>query len=122
MKTNNLKKALKTLFQSSITQVFYNQASSTATFPYLVYEFRSVNNEISTDYIVEADVWDKGMETVNIDNICDELEELHQYVYTDNNIQFRLYFESRQSIIDENKELKRRRLVFTLKLYEIEEE
>ena len=121
MKTNYIRKALVSLFSSITPNVFYAQANSQVAFPYIVFELNLVAEENYGSYSLEVDVWDKGNNVNNLENICDSLEKLDRTLHTDENISFVMYFESKVIVEDSDKELKRRRLVYNLKLYSQEE-
>ena len=121
MKTNKLRKALVTIFSQITPVVFYSQANSQVAFPYIVFELSLLADENYDSYSVEVDVWDRGNNVSNLENICDSLEKLDRTLHNDEDLSFVMYFENKNIVIDSDKELKRRRLVFNLKLYSKEE-
>ena len=121
MKTNKLRKALKKLFEECLGSVYFSQAKKDTTFPFCVFEFNIISDENYSLYNVEINVWDRGNDISNLEDICDKLESLDRRIYNDEDLNFVMYFENRNIIQETDKELKRRRITFSLKLYKKEE-
>lgn len=119
-KTIELRKVVKSLLNEVSNNVFYEEASSKATFPYLVYEFETVNlnNYPRDDIFMTVDVWDKAEDTIIVETLADNIEKALNF--TNNPTKYVLptfYLESRMSLRDDDKQIRRRQLKFTIQNY-----
>ncbi|MGL5085313.1 MAG: tail completion protein gp17 [Clostridium sp.] len=119
-KTIELRKVVKSLLKEVNNNVFYEEASSNATFPYLVYEFETVNlnNYPRDDIFMTVDVWDKAEDTITVETLADNIEKALNFTNNPTkNVLPTFYLESRMSLRDEDKQIRRRQLKFTIQNY-----
>ncbi len=127
MKTDDLRKLIKTQLDSlkiqGAKEVFYKTASDTAGYPHIVFNLSQIgtlgNDLHRSDYVLEIDVWDKNKSESVTFNLCDTIEELLSAVNLPQaSILPTFFFESRQSILDEDKDIKHELIKFTVQMYQ----
>lgn len=119
-KTIELRKVVKSLLEEVNNNVFYEEASSKSTFPYLVYEFETVNlnNYPRDDIFMTVDIWDKDKDTITVETLADDVEKALNFINNPTkNVLPTFYLESRMSLRDEDKQIRRRQLKFTIQNY-----
>lgn len=123
-KTIALRTELQRLLKTLTANVHYEQAPDTATSPYLVYEL----SELSYDYgktlmELEINILDYGTSTSEVETIADNVQTgLNKYSYMGNGIQFVIYKNIRQRVVEDDKKIIRRRLTFEIQLHELKGE
>lgn len=121
MRTNDLKKLIQTKLKTITTNVFHEIADENALYPHIVFGLRTINlDDLSRqDYILDVDVWDKSQSTVDIDNMCDSIENLLQgNNLPQESILPTFYLIDRKSLIDEDKSILHRLIRFQIQNYE----
>ena len=119
-KTNELKKNLQELFETLTTNVFAEDADKDTPYPYLVFETQELFNvDNKTVYELEVNLLDYGVSTRAIDTLADDMQKLlHQYYFIDEKIQFTVYKINKNTVKEEDKKIRRRRLTFEIQLHE----
>lgn len=121
MRTNDLKKLIQTQLKTITNNVYHKIADKDALYPHIVFSFNSVNlGDISRqDYTLNIDVWDKSSSTVDIDNLCDSVENLLQGEnLPQENILPTFYLIDRRSLEDEDKSINHTLIRFQIQNYE----
>lgn len=120
MRTNELRKLIRTMLLPICSNVYYRLADEKALYPHIVFEFRRLDlGDLSRqDYTVEIDVWDKNVS--NIEDMCDNIER----IFNNNNkpqesILPTFFIESRDSIEDEDKTIQHRLIKVSCQNYEV---
>jgi len=116
-----LRTNLTNLLKSYHSQVHYQTAPSTATFPYIVLNFpNSFTNEEQEIFTMDVDIWDNKTDTTALETLASTLwKELHHYSYLDDSIQFKIYRENRIPELDETEiGIRRRKLIFQLRYFD----
>ena len=119
-KTNALKKLIQTKLKTLTTDVYFETAANNALYPHIVFSFRTINlDDLSRqDYMLDVDVWDKGKNTVNVDQLADQVEALlHCQNLPQTTILPTFYLVDRKAIIDEDKQIKHRLVRFQVQNY-----
>lgn len=119
-RTNDLKILLKTKLNTLATNVFFEQATDNALYPHIVFSFRTIElGDLSRkDYILEVDVWDKGTNSTNVDELADKVEDLLQAQnLPQTNILPTFYLMDRKSVLDPDKDIKHRLIRFQIQNY-----
>lgn len=117
----NLIKYLYTLLSQAQKPVYFEQAPSGASYPYIVFKVPdSVNVESDRqDYSLIIDVWDNQADTTALENLTSDVDKLlHKLRVTDENQFLMFERENRLMIPDEDTAIKRRQLQYTVKQYE----
>lgn len=110
-KTTDLRSALQGELKKVHTNVYYENVPDKATYPYIVYELEQIGEQ----YQLEINVYDKGSSTVAIETLADEIAAYFlRYIYKDDKQIFTTYINVRNNVQEENKTIKRRRLLFDL--------
>ena len=120
-KTNSLRKIIHSNIDP-IVKLYYRKAVRDAIFPHGVYDFENIDlGDIHRDdLILIIDIWDKGEDTKQIEDIADQIEELLNAAnLPDEYVLPTFYRISRKPIDDEDKTLMRRQLKFQIQNYEI---
>ena len=119
-KINNkrIRLILKEIIQSIHKNASYGWISDKVKYPYVTYEYEmrySGNKGIGT---LEINVWDLSESTEQVEDIADNLENgLNELIYNDEHTILKFYTNSRLAVLDDNKDIKRRRLLFEMQYY-----
>ena len=121
MRTNDLKLLVQTKLKTVTTKVYHEVADENAVYPHIVFNFRRIDlGDLSRqDYVLEVNVWDKGNSTQQVDNLADSVEKLLQAEnLPQDHVLPTFYLIDRQSIWDEDKTIRHRRIQFQVQNYE----
>lgn len=121
MKTNSLRKLIKTQLATLPISVYYLNANNNAMYPHVVFSLTSVNTgDLSrSDYVLDIDLWFKGASSFDIEEMADEIEALLKMKnLPTSEILPTFIADSRKTVIDEDKNIKHILLSFTVQLYE----
>lgn len=121
-KTIELRKVITGLLKQTNVEVFYENAINTAKFPYIVYNFESVNfgNTGRDDIFLDIDIWDKNSSSIEVETIADYVEDiLNSLNKPTDSILPTFYKENRRALQDEDKNIRRRQLRFIIQNYYI---
>jgi len=117
----NLRLATMRILLEIHDEVYFQEATKEARFPYVVYDFpNSFDNENQEVFNFDVDVWDNNENTVPLETIASTYWKLfNRYHYLDENIQFSVYRGNRLPPLDEdNTGIKRRKLIFQLRYFD----
>lgn len=120
-KTNYLREIITSKIDT-IAKTYYRYADEKAKLPYAVYDFESIDlGDISRDdLILIIDLWGKGTDTFQIEEMADRIEEMFNAANLPNEHVLPTFFKvSRKPIDDEDKTLIRRQLKFQIQNYSI---
>ena len=120
-KTNALRKIIQSNI-SAIVSSYYRSADDDASYPYAVYDFENIDlGDISRDdLILVIDVWGKGNDTSEVEEIADQLEAKFNAANLPNEEVLPTFYRmGRKPIEDEDKTLIRRQLKFQIQNYDI---
>lgn len=121
-KTYELRKVITKLLKEANEKVFYENATDKTPYPYIVYEFDTVTfeNINRDDVILTIDIWDKGKDSEKVEKIADKIEDLLNFKNNPTGkVLPTFYLASRNSIRDEDKNIRRRELRFLIQNYYI---
>ncbi len=117
----NLRKKLKEILKTIHPNIYFQNASEKAQYPYIVYDLpNSFTNEDQEIFNLDVDVWDipKDGDTTALESLADTVwNTLHKYRYIDDNMQISIYRQNRMTLIDDDPRFKRRMLIFQLKYF-----
>ena len=120
-KTTALRKIIKSNIDS-VVKSYYRIADAKALFPHAVYDFENIDlGDIHRDdLILIVDLWGKGNDTSQIEEMADQLEKIFNAAnLPGEDVLPTFYRVSRQPIDDEDKTLIRRQLKFQIQNYDI---
>ena len=121
-KTIELRKVITSILRKANTEVYYENATDTALYPYIVYELESINwGTVGRDdvYLI-IDIWDKNDSSLNIELITDKVEDLLNNLNAPTlSVLPTFYKESRRALQDEDKSIRHRQLRFVIQNYYI---
>lgn len=121
-KTIELRKVIISLLNQTNKEVYYENASDTALLPYIVYELENVNfgNTGRDDIILTIDIWDKNLDSTNIEILADQVEKLFDGTNNPTSTVLPTFYAvGRYSRPDEDKTIRRRELRFQIQNYYI---
>lgn len=121
-KTIELRKALTSVFKTITNEVHNEYVPDTAPYPYLQYELNEILSENAKTVIdLEVNVLDYGTSTSEVETISDQLQKiLHKHYFINDKIQFTCYKSTRNTVQEEDKKIRRRRLTFEIQLHELQ--
>jgi len=120
-KTNALRKIIQSNI-NSVVKSYYRVADAKADFPHAVYDFENIDlGDINRDdLILIIDIWGKGKDTSQIEEIADQLETMFNAANMPGEEVLPTFYRiSRKPIDDEDKTLIRRQLKFQIQNYSI---
>ena len=118
-KTTSLRRIIKTNIDT-IVKSYYRTADKGSIFPHAVFDFETIDllDINRDDLILTIDIWGKGNDTSEIEDIADQIEELFNCANLPKwNVLPTFYRVSRKPIDDEDKSLIRRQLKFQIQNY-----
>lgn len=119
-KTKYFRTAVTTILKTCCANVYYDHAKANAEFPYAVFStFERSRTDGTVSAEIDVNVIDYGDDTEQCEAISDAVQDaLDHAQYTDANIYFVSYQETRKPVQEEDKKVIRRRLTFDVRLYE----
>ena len=120
-KTNRLREIIQAKINSHL-QCFYRTADSETSFPHAVYDFESIDlGDINRDdLILIIDIWGKGKDTSQIEEIADNIETIFNAANLPSEEVLPTFYRiSRKPIDDEDKTIIHRQLKFQIQNYYI---
>lgn len=115
-----LRKHIKELLDNVVPNCFMT-ADDTMDFPYTVLDVKESNDEIYIPFYLEAETWDSGDDTTQIENICDAIKEkIDEYQAFLDSFAIKIYFSGCNTNYDEDKTIKRRIQTFEIHMYEFQ--
>lgn len=110
-----IRDAVKELIAEAGTKVYHVGAPDDAIYPYTVFDFKRVTNDVIDRYSLEVDVWDEYSTHSRVDTIMDKIEEqIDRRVECKDIIVVIHKDDVREHVIDENKAIKRTHELFIL--------
>jgi len=114
----NLQTVLVSRLKTVHSRVVLEDSQQKIEFPYITYSLSSRDNNNRELFRFEVNVWDNSNDTTTIENLSDSIKALFDhYSYNDSNIAFHSYLEDRSMLPDTNPQIRRRHLIFDLKVY-----
>lgn len=112
-----LRKQIQGILKTICNNVYYENGAQ--FYPYVVFEISELAYEAGKHSCqLEINVINKGEDTTVVEQIADDIEGmLDSYSYNDTLLQFRTFKGSRKIVREEDKQIKRRRLLFELYYY-----
>ena len=118
-KTTSLRRIIQKKLDG-IIKSYYCTADKDAMFPHSVFDFENIDllDINRDDLILTIDLWGKGKDTSEIENIADQIEEMFNAAnMPEEDILPTFYRMNRTPIDDEDKSLIHRRLKFQIQNY-----
>lgn len=115
-----LRDQLDILLESIHPRVYSENSTDNTDFPYLTYNLpNSFQNGVQEIFNLDVDIWSRGADTTELEALTRKVEKgLNMYKYIDENIQFSIYKRNRLNVTDDDKRIKRRKLIFELRYYD----
>ena len=123
-KTTELREQLQTILMTVADRVHYEEAPSTALYPYVVYESSELAYENGkTTFQLEVNVLDYGEDSSTVEILSDLVQNtLNKYYFINDTIQFTTYKGNKNIIKEEDKKIIRRKMNFEIQLHELKGE
>jgi|GEM_PF-884562 len=124
-----LRKQIQTFLLTKCPRVYYERATQTAVYPYIVFSLVDSREEEGNreDFDLEVDIWDNSQSTTAIETLTGDVDGdgdisnatgLHRKLfYTSNTLSAKVYRDRRLSIIDEDVRIRRRQLRYYIQTY-----
>lgn len=119
-RTNDLKKLVQEKLKTLTTDVYFENAKPDALYPHVVFSFQRVElGDLSReDFMLDIDVWDKGLSSTAVDDMADSIEDLFQAQnLPQTNILPTFYKEYRLTVPDEDQKIRHRLIRFQIQNY-----
>ena len=97
-----LRKYIKEILDKNKIQNCFMTSDDTMDYPYTVLDVKESNDEIYSPFYLEAETWDFGDNTTQIEKICDSIKELldeHQEILEE--FAIKIYFSGCNTNYDE---------------------
>ncbi len=119
-KTVALRTELQRLFKTLTPNVYNEERPNKPAHPCLIYELSEVVHGYGkTTYQLEVNLLDYGDDTAAVEDLGDHLQKtLEKYYFINEEIQFVVYCDGRQTVYEDDKKIIRRRLLFEIQLHE----
>lgn len=121
IRTNELKKYIQSSLKTVCDNASYKRAVNDKLYPHIVFTFKDINTGDLTrhDISVDIDVWDKDNGTVDIDEMCDSIEDMFNFKnHPQDKILPTFYLESRNDVTDDDKTIEHRLIRIVVQNYE----
>ena len=116
---------LRTIIQGQLKsvhpRVYFQMAPETATFPYLVYDIVSINDNGESFQLVTLDVdgWDNSADTTALETLMKNVNQtLNKKTFVSGNSTVTFYLENKLPLKDEEVMIKRRKYTYQGRLFE----
>lgn len=121
--TKELRSQIKRILETYCGRVYFNQTETPVTYPYCIFSLTLLFEDCGRKaYQLEVNLVDLGKQTERVELIADNIQDLlDHYDFSNEKISFTTYIGQRSLIPEQNKELKRVRLLFNLYVYSKEE-
>lgn len=125
MKTNTieLRSQIKKILEKHCKKVFFNQTDAPVTYPYCIFSLTLLFEDYGRKaYQLEVNIIDLGKSTERVEIMADSIQDLlDHFSFSNEKISFTTYIGQRNLIPEQNKEIKKTRLLFNLYVYSKEE-
>lgn len=123
-KSTAFKNEISRVFKTMCNNVYHIQAPDKELFPYIVYESREMgHSDGKTTMQLEVNVVDYGKNTLVVDDLSDLIQDtFHKYYFINPFIEFVVYKGIRHPVLEEDKQILRRRMLFEVHLHELKGE
>lgn len=123
-KTWILRIELQRLFKTLATNAYYEDNQEENIYPRIIFELSETTYDYGkTIYMLEVNVIDYGTETKTAEYLADDVQAvLNKYYFMNDEIQFVSYKGPRQRVVEDDKLIIRRRLLFEIHLHELKGE
>ena len=117
----NIRDVLDGVLTAIHPRVYFLRSPDKAQTPYVVYHLGpSYMLDEQEIWPLEIDVWDIGKDTTEVERIAREIAQaLHRYRYSSDDLMLKIYRSSRHAIDDDDPRIKRRRLVFQVRAFDL---
>lgn len=116
---------LRTIIQGQLKsvhpRVYFQMAPETATFPYLVYDIVSINDDGESFQLVTLDVdgWDDEADTTALETLMQNVNQtLNKKTFVSGNSTVTFYLENKIPLTDDEPTIKRRKYTYQGRLFE----
>jgi hypothetical protein len=110
-------------FLEELLEGYSDEAPEDATYPYKVFSIRKLVAEDGiSSYMLEVNVWDKHRYYSRAESVMDKLEKLlNKQVFNTQDLVIYTYIGQRDNIVDQDKQIKRVRGQFEIRVVSKEE-
>lgn len=123
-RTIELRRELQRIFKTVTPNVHNELRFDYNDYPYLAYELRELTyNYGKSLQQLEVNILDYGTSTTLVETLSDSLQDkLNKYYFINDKIQFAVHRGNRHAVQEEDKKIRRRRMLFEIQLHELKGE
>lgn len=115
-----LRSALQKAMEEAHPRVYYENADSSSSYPYIVYTLgNSIDDGTLENVELEVDGWDSPSDrnTIPLETMMHKVDKkLHRSMFNVNGVFFTIYRENRRSISDSDDRLRRRQYIYQIRV------
>ncbi|NOU63177.1 hypothetical protein GC096_03835 [Paenibacillus sp. LMG 31461] len=116
-----LRTAIQSMLKAQHPRVYYELASESASFPYLVYDLpNSFDDGTMENFVLHVDGWDSPVngDTIALETLMEKIDQsLHRKVIRTNGMAFIIYRDNRLSLLDDDKRIRRRKIIYQVRTF-----
>jgi hypothetical protein len=115
-----IRKAILAELKAIHPRVYFQRASDTAVYPYLVYNLpNSTDDGTLENFVLDVDAWDNTTNTTALETLIDSADHaLHRKTIVVGTLSMTLYRENRLVLEDDDSRLARRKYIYQVRTYE----
>lgn len=122
-KVIEIRKAIISSLKSAHPEVYFENPSSDAVFPYLVYDLPNSSDDAALEtFILDVDGWDlpKTGDTTPLETLMYNVNQAlnKKTVVVNNQFAMTFYLSNRLNLPDEDKRIKRRKYIYQIRTHE----
>lgn len=122
MKMIKLRTALTSILKEVHPKVYYEKASSKATFPYVVFNFsNSIDDGSLEQFVLDVDAWDSPIDgdTTTLETLISNIDQkLNRSSIAIDNIRATIFRDNRLVLEDDDPSIRRRKYIYQVRTYE----
>lgn len=121
MKTVELRRIITTALLQVHPRVYFQVADEKADYPYLVFDLPNSMDDLSMEqFVLDVDGWDApvGGDTMALETLMASVDTvLHRKTVLVNGLSATFYRENRLPLLDDNKQIRRRKYVYQIRTH-----
>lgn len=120
-KVIDIRRELQRLIKTVHARVYYENATDTTVFPYVVFNLpNSIDSGDLENFVLDVDFWDDDQNTTTLETLCDNVDAiLHKKnVVISDSVGFVIYRDNRlNNVTDDDERIRRRKYIYQCRSY-----